>query len=62
MMKLTTDALKLRKLEADLVRERQQRLELAQKLGGVNSLNTRLRAALMVSRAEVEKLKADRHA
>jgi hypothetical protein len=57
-MKPTTDTKQVQRLQRELALERQKRLELAQKLGGVNSLNGRLKAALMASRAELAKLKA----
>jgi hypothetical protein len=47
----------VQRLERELMAERQRRLELAQKLGGVNSLNTRLKAALIASRAEIARLR-----
>jgi hypothetical protein len=51
-MKLTEDGIRVRKLEAKLTEERQQRIELPQKVSGVNSLNTRLKVALL-ARKEV---------
>ena len=58
-MKLTEDGIRVRKLEAKLTEERQQRIELQQKVGGVNSLNTRLKVALLASREEVQRLTSD---
>jgi hypothetical protein len=54
VMQSIADA-KVRRLEADLAKEKQLRLSLAQRLGGVNSLNARLTRALAASRAEVSK-------
>jgi hypothetical protein len=45
-----------------LTEERQERIELSQKLGGERSLVQRLKIALMASREEVQRLKADRPA
>jgi hypothetical protein len=59
-MKQASETIKLRRLEAELAKEKQLRLSAVQKLGGVQSLNTRLKAALVASRAEVAKLKGER--
>jgi hypothetical protein len=54
-MKLTEDAVKVRKLEQQLLTERQLRIRTQQELGGLKSLARRLQLTLLAERAAKQK-------